>query len=159
MSDNALVTEMRMWAERAADRLKSEENKKNLENERFVEEQRLRRHHAPRLWIRLKVCLEEKCNTLNSELGKEILVFKLEPSSQVIIRTKDRPHSLRVEYAKDAYRIYYECDGLDGEYLFGVKADTTVRLQTPSGIPYTPEEVSTKLLEMLLQFRASDLQG
>lgn len=145
------------WAKRAADQIRSKEKRKDLENERFVEEQQLRRHLAPRLWMRLRECLKERCNTLNLDLGKEIFVFKLEPTSQVVIRTKGGPRSLKVEYAEDGYRVYYECDGLSGEYLFGVKADTTVQLETSLGIPYTTEEVSEKLLGMLLQARASDL--
>jgi len=105
------------WVKRIADRLESEERYKNLENERFAEE-KLRRHHAPRLWMRLKTCLEERCQSLNVKLGKDIFLFKLEPTSQAIIRTKGGPRLLRVVYSEDPYRIYYESNGLNGQYLF-----------------------------------------
>jgi hypothetical protein len=137
------------WASKVLGEIKSEERAKSLESKPFVEEQRLLRHHAPRLWMKLRGLLEKKCKLLNLELGKHIFRFELVPSSQALIMKADRPTCLKVEFSADGCWLHYECGDLHGEFLFRVNVDATVVMESRSGIPFTLDQVSEKLLEVL----------
>lgn len=139
------------WAKQVADRIRSEETTRSIESQRFVEEQRLRTSLAPSLCKDLKSKLSEKCDELNSELSRPMLVFEVVPSSQATVRRIDKPAVLNVEFDLSAYRVRYSCGAGKGEYLFRVEPDTTLVLETPYHVPHTTEEVAEHLLNQLLK--------
>lgn len=139
------------WAKQVADRIRSEEATRSVESQRFVEEQRLRASLAPSLCKDLKAKLNEKCDELNNELPRQILLFEVRPFSQVVIRRLDKPAALNVEFDLDAYRVRYSCGAGKGEYLFRVEPDTTLVLETLYHVPHTTEEVAEHLLNQLLK--------
>jgi hypothetical protein len=145
--DNKVAT----WAEEVARKLKSQEALRAVENNRFTEEQRLRRHLAPRRWMELKEVIKSRCKELNLEATREILMFEVRPSSSAVVRRLDKAAVLVVEFDEDAFRVFWQCGNESGEYLFRVNVDTTVDLATASGIPYTPAQVAETLIDKLFQ--------
>jgi hypothetical protein len=86
---------MSTWAKETAERLKSAEMLRGIESERFTEEQRLRRHLAPRQWMKLRDTIKSRCSELNIEAGKEFVLFELQPSSSAVVRRLDKTRILK----------------------------------------------------------------
>jgi len=145
-----METGVENWVQRKVDELKERERLRSLENERIVIESRLRRHHAPRLFVRLKDWLKQACTQTNSEMKRDVFLFELVPQSQVTIRRLNSRRILQIVYDPDAQRIYYKAGNDSGEYLFLVQADSTVALGKESGVLYSVEDVGGKLLDLLL---------
>jgi hypothetical protein len=137
------------WAEDAASEFLAEQTAANNRNARFVIEDRLRRHIAPRIWKALRDVLERECFEFNEIVKKKVLLFEIQPQSGCVIRNLVLRKTLNLEYDPEAHRIYFECGNDHGEYLFLVNADSTVELATINHIPRTVEEICRELLNML----------
>src|SRR5438132_11194037 len=111
---------MGQWAKEAAERLKAEEATRSVKAQRFVPGDRLRRSLAPKLWQELRLWLKQECQDYNIETGKEALVFEIWPDTQAVVRRKDKPARLNVEFDPEAQRVQYSCGAGWGEFLFRV---------------------------------------
>lgn len=140
------------WAKELADRIRADQVAQKQEREHFIEEQRLRRQLAPKLFAEFKAALKQRCESLNAELAQPILLFEVRPHTEAIVRRLDRANEpLTVELDAEALRIRYSCGAGRGEYLFRVNPDTTLTLETAYHIPYGLEELAEQFLGLLFK--------
>ena len=108
---------MGTWAKETAEHLRNEDIARQVESERFLEEQRLRRALGPGLWRCIRELLKQNCEELNQELRKGILFFEVQPSTEVIIRRLDKPATLHVGFDENSSRLKYSCGAGKGGIL------------------------------------------
>ena len=78
----------RSWADEAVERIHLEE----LETEKLVAEERLRRAQAPEVWAELREWIKQSCEEFNQRVGLEMLAFELMPTNKARVRKLDREH-------------------------------------------------------------------
>jgi hypothetical protein len=138
------------WAKETAERLKAAEAIRDIESERFTEEQRLRKHLAPRKWMEVRDLIKGRCAELNTETGRNVVLFELQPSSSAVVRRLDKTRVLVIEFESEAFRLFWQCGDQSGEYMFRVNTDTSIDLTNLNGVPYSASEVGETLLDSLL---------
>lgn len=121
------------WIRETASRIKKEIAAKRVKEEKFVETQRLKRELGPGFWGELRDWLKGACQSLNSEMGTEIVKYIQVSGNEVsvcgqgdgmyrIMTVRFDPSRMSVEYSSqngDPSRQLYIEIGSDGTATLG----------------------------------------
>ena len=134
--------------QKLVDEIQAEQDQQSVDSRRFVEEQKIRREMAPRLWNELREWLKQACTDAVVG-GRPVFRFAVGSNLEAVISRNDKPISIEINFSQDAQRVFYECGAGRGEYLVQINSDATVSLSTPYHQPFSVPEVGYKLLELL----------
>jgi len=139
------------WAKEAAQRLRAAEQARRQSDQDSEEDLRILRFHAPRLWIKLKESIGANCQALTVETGLPVVETSLSPPSGLRVKRLVPPAVLTVDFNEDPYRVSYSCGGGRGEYRISADANGSASFRDAYHQRFTVQEVSRKLLDLLLQ--------
>ena len=75
------------WALKAVKRLKSQQQDQRIQDEVFLEKQRIKRVYGLPLWLKVRENVRLNCSDFNREAGKEIMMFdNSAPSTELTVR-------------------------------------------------------------------------
>ena len=81
---------MNDWSKTTADKLKAKQKTPMTQDENILEQQRLKRANGDTVWSDVRSALRTECESLNREMGEQILAFEVAPSSELNVRTDVR---------------------------------------------------------------------
>ena len=130
------------------DLVNSEEEKRMLENFRFMEEQKIKKTVGPRLWEELKRHLAEFCSEMKRSSPSRIQ-FHADSANEVSIANPKTGKSVALSYSSDVPCIF--CDGLDRQIRIGfsVSVDGNTVQFLMDDMPCSPENVAANIFMRL----------
>ena len=92
--------------------LQHDEHMRAIADEKFVEQQRLKRANGNGLWLELREAIVTECNDLNREMGKTIARIDETASHTLKVRTtlEGQPRVLVVVYEKEGLYVDWTCE-------------------------------------------------
>lgn len=92
--------------------LQRDEKMRAIADEKFVEQQRLKRANGNGLWLELREAIVTECNDLNREMGKTITRIDETASHTLKVRTilEGRPRILVLVYEKEGLYVDWSCE-------------------------------------------------
>lgn len=116
-----------------------------LETERFVEEQKIKKAHAPDLWAEVKAQIKLTCESITAVSPASIIREEHDINS-LTLRNGKTGQAVSVNFSVDEPCILYEGPVAGRKRIsFGVSADgNSVRLLM-NEIPYSAEEIAIML--------------
>jgi hypothetical protein len=131
------------------DLVKSEEERRMLENFRFMEEQKIKKTIAPRLWEELKKHLAEFCSEMKRTAPSSRIQFHADNANEVSIANLKTGKTASLSYSPDVPCIF--CDGLERQIRIGfsVSDDGNAVQFLMDDMLRSPEEVATNIFMLL----------
>jgi hypothetical protein len=121
------------------DSINADEERRSLENFRFMAEHKIKTSVGPTLWDELKRHLKEHC-----EATKGKFEFDSPSLDEALVATKrDR---LSLTYNKHVPCVFFEMAGGKGQLDFRVNNEGSPVQFTHNNIPHLPEEMASLLL-------------
>lgn len=92
--------------------LQRDEKIRKTTDEKFVEQQRLKRANGNGLWLELREAIVTECDDLNREMGKVVAKIDETASHTLKVRTtqNDQPRVLELVYHKEMLYVEWSCE-------------------------------------------------
>jgi hypothetical protein len=147
-----IIAPMSDLAKKIAARLKSTHEARAIQDEKFVEQQRLKRANGNGVWLEVRNAIITECRDINREMGQQIAVCEETASGElnVGIIINEAPRKLHVEFSKEGLQMHWNCGDRHGHWhlaTMGSGRVTFVRGQEQA--PISPEEIAATLIKIL----------
>jgi hypothetical protein len=125
----------------------AEEQRRMIEDSRFIEEQKIRKALGPRKWEELKKEIKQDCEYV-AESSPAKMSFESVNANEGELRNLRNGSLLSLSYNGDVPCIFYEGIRASGEITFRVECDGSLTFMA-YGIPRGTEEVVTVLMRQV----------
>ena len=146
------------WSRDMAEKLRKRSEHQNIQDAKFVEQQRIKREVGPRLWDAVKSDIRAEGKALNAELGKELITEGpgSSPNELALFADLDpEPRDARVVFSPAEGKLTYIVRGPKSKNapsdIFEVSIGRDGKPAFYSGmIPYSTGSIAKQILESLL---------
>lgn len=147
-----IIALMSDLAKKIAARLKSTHEARAIQDEKFVEQQRLKRANGNGVWLAVRNAVIAECRDINREMGQQIAVCEETASGELNVGTiiNEAVRKLHVEFCKEGLQVHWNCGNRHGHWHLAATGSgqvTFVRGQEQA--PISPEEIAANLIEIL----------
>jgi hypothetical protein len=118
----------------------AQDEKKATENYRFMEEQKIKKSLAPRLWEDLKRGFSQHCDEIRKSSSRN-LVAKNEGIYVLSILDKKSGREALLKYDANVPCVHYDTPSEKGEFTFRVSPDGNSLDFLVLGIPHSIEQI------------------
>lgn len=143
---------MSEFSERMAKKLRERAESDKLRDAKFVETQRMKREIGPPLWAAVRSDLLVEVQALNREMGKEVVVLEVTPSSEISLRAdlNGERRLFRAQFNPELGRLTWASKNGSTE-THEVYVEAGQRPAFYGGtVPYTTGTIARQMLEILL---------
>ena len=134
-------------------RLRATNQAQTLQDEKFVEQQRLKRANGNGVWQEVREAVIAHCDAVNREMGAKVAIVEPTASSQLRIRALLNASSVRIlraEYFTEQLQMHWECEDRHGHWHLATMGNgrvTFVRGQMDE--PVKSQEIADHLFKIL----------
>jgi len=139
-------------AKKIAARLKSTHEARAIQDETFVEQQRLKRANGNSVWLDVRNAIIAECRDINREMGQQIAVCEETASGELNVGViiNEAPRKLHVEFSKEGLQTNRNCGNRHGHWHLATTGSgqvTFVRGQEQA--PISPKEIADDLINII----------
>ena len=143
------------WADSALNRMREAKRKNELQQEAFVEKQRVKKAQAPAIWSKVRGHVEFDCGELNRKAGETLLGFRDMEQGRLEVKLAGDDRVLRIVFDFGSGTLRWGCSGGKGDAETGswdIQVDTegSVHLADKFG-PTRPKYAAEAMLNALLR--------
>jgi predicted nucleotidyltransferase len=138
------------WAKDQARRIKQQEQAKQLENTKVVQDRNQLRAETPKRWEEVRRNIQQKVSEFNAEMGREFLLWQARTSGEAVVAVKDSDRVLTCSYDENTFTI--ETKGIMTQPKFQAEVlNGKVVFRNPASYVISEEKVAEEVLSWLFQ--------
>jgi hypothetical protein len=139
------------WADDALAELTRQRKRRQLEDEVFIEKQRVKKAAGLPLWRDVRQKVKDNCIAFNKKAVEGVLTFEVAQEMQLAVASEiDRRHSrLSAKFDEDAGVLSWRCAGKSGQWEISASQNGSAQFQRES-VPIAPESIVEEMLNALV---------
>jgi hypothetical protein len=139
------------WSDYAVARLQKQREDQRMKDEKFLEQQRIKKAFGAPLWHELRQMIVENVIAFNSKIGSNALVFEVTEDSELSVRSKidGSVRRLHASFDDEVSRLSWECGTKSGQWDVAATDDGGVRFEWGMTAT-TPASIVEQMLDALL---------
>ena len=142
---------MNDWSDYALARLQKQREDQRMKDEKFLEQQRIKKAFGAPLWHELRQMIVENVIAFNAKVNNTLLVFEVTEDSELSVRSKidGNIRRLHASFDDEVSRLSWECATKSGQWDVAATDEGGVRFEWGS-TAITPASIAEQMLDALL---------
>ena len=106
------------WADDRLKRLRDQQENKRIQQEAFIETQKLKRAEGLPLWLCVRETIQKHCTDFNAKARRELLTFEVTLDTELSVRAaiQDAPGRLYATFEESTGKLSWQCGKSSGNW-------------------------------------------